>query len=184
VKQQAIEEHWDDGQSGLPNLHSIQPFAMRNTSLKRGHSQQCEMNCLAVGGVFIFLQGHRMLDRWYWVVEIAFVASFQQNGNAICTANYMEVTGERSEHLVTSTCSTRGPRSDQHPPSLRPAKEKEKDGFPMKILGMEQRGERGSQKMSEGTNPWVQRRRCLPALHKCEMFSRLQKKEEEKSAEI
>ena len=26
----------------------------------------------------------------------------------------------------TSTCSTKGPRTDQHPPSLRPAKEKEK----------------------------------------------------------
>jgi hypothetical protein len=36
---------------------------------------------------------------------------------------------------------------------LRPAKEKEKDGFPMELLGMEQRGERGFQKMLEGMNP-------------------------------
>jgi hypothetical protein len=35
---------------------------------------------------------------------------------------------------------------------LHPAKEKEKDGFPMEILRIEQRGEKGSQKMSEGTN--------------------------------
>ncbi len=76
VKQQAVEEQQDDGWSGLPSLCSIWLFVMHNTSLKQGHSQWCGTSHLAVRGMFTFLQGHRMLDRQYWAVEIAFGTSF------------------------------------------------------------------------------------------------------------
>jgi hypothetical protein len=54
----------------------------------------------------------------------------------------------------TSTCFTRGPSTDQHPPSLRPSKKEGKNEWipKEKDLGMEQR-ERRSQKILGGTIP-------------------------------
>jgi hypothetical protein len=91
VKQEAIEEQQDDGQSRPPTLRSIQLFTICNVSLNHGRSQQCRTSCLVVGGAFTFLQGQRMLNRQYQVVETAFVASFQGNGDAVCTMDKTEI---------------------------------------------------------------------------------------------